>query len=143
MSALKAYVLLVTLAAIIGLLVSVVPLVRGVLMYGSPDLVDTRPELASLDTFILNKSKPVNMSEDMLSLWLKHGKTEWSFYTPTFWDRDHWQVAYEAEKNQHAQAVRSKAKCDVITYGALCAFCVLLLIIHLRWVRRLVADRSA
>jgi hypothetical protein len=123
----KAYSLLVSLVAVIGLLFSVVPCVRGALEYRAPWVAVAEPEdLASLDAFIL-----------------KHGGERHIDYY-----REQLQPAYTAARAQYAANVsrqieynRQRAARQMAAYGALFALCLVLLLTHLLWFRR-VKDRN-
>jgi hypothetical protein len=127
---LKNYALSVSLAAIIGLLLVVAPLVRSALEYRSPELVEPRPELASLDVFILARD-PHRSTEDVVT-----ARRYAQLYVVNFWDRNEWQAMYLAEKSQHVESVKHKALVGVIAYGSVCGLCIVLLITHLIWSRR-------
>jgi len=128
---LRIYALVVSLAAVIGLLLSVVPFVHGVLEYRSPELVEPRQELASLENFVLAKSR-MGDPEDALK-----GRRYGQFAVVNFWERDQWQATYEAAKSQYVESVKRKAARDCIAYGSLFALCIALLITHLLWARRI------
>jgi len=131
---LKTYALAVSLASTVGLLTSIVPLARAALEYRMPGSIDPKPELASLETFVIARGK-MGVTEDM---WDTKELFERSkLYTVRFWDRDEWQVMYDATKNQQARAARLKATRDLVAYGILVVLCVGLAIIHVGWARRI------
>ncbi|MFY9555475.1 MAG: hypothetical protein WAV47_12255 [Blastocatellia bacterium] len=132
----KTYTLVVSLASVLGLLITIAPLIRSVLEYRSPQFVEPNAELASLEIFILAKGK-LGISQEM---WAGKQQSERSgLYMLKFWERGEWEAMYEAAKTQHIQAVRSKALHDLTAYASLCALCVVLSIAHLLWARRLSA----
>jgi len=132
---LKTYTLSVSLAAVIGLLLTSAPFVRSVLEYRAPEPVKTtseRTELSSLDNFIL-----ANITGQEKQRFLAIGREGVD-------GRVDWQTMYDAAQAQQAEAVRGliesvhrKAGQNVIAYGTLCALSVLLLITHLLWAKRL------
>lgn len=136
---LRTYTLSVSLAAIVGLLLTVVPLIRNALEYRSPSPELTEPhELSSLEAFVVAKGR--NANEVSLMLTNRNG----------WYGRfgNEWQAIYDAAKAQHADAVRQqveskrqRAVSNLAAYGTLCALCVLLLITHLLWARRALTDR--
>lgn len=125
---LRTYTLAVSLAAIVGLLVAAVPLVRGALEYRRPWIAMPEPqELSSLDMFITAKAKKEEARR--------------ARYYPE--EEGMWQGMYEAAKAQHVQNAsreiefaRQKAARTVIAYGSLAGICLLLLTAHLLWARR-------
>lgn len=131
---LRTYTLSVSLAAIVGLLLSVMPLVRSVLEYRSPSSVLKAPaELSSLEVFVVGKSR--NPGEVNYMLRDREGWYE-SF-------GKQWQALYDEAKAHHTeavrkqtQAIRQKAMGNLVAYGILCGVCVLLMITHLLWMRR-------
>lgn len=131
---LKTYTLAVSLAATIGLLVAVTPLVRSFLEYRSPQLVDARPELVSLEAFVLSKTnlgiKGESESARIQAMMAARKGVN-------LLERGEWQALFDAEREQHFYAVRSKASRNLIAYGILVALCTGLLIVHLRWALRL------
>lgn len=131
---LRTYALAVSFASIIGLLLTIAPLARNALEYRSPQLVDLKPELASLETFVLAKGK-LGLSQEM---WASKQQAEKSgLYTIKFWERDEWQAMYDAERNQHLHAVRSEASRNLVAYGLLAFLCLGLVLVHVGWARRL------
>jgi len=135
---LRTYTLSVSLAAIVGLLLSVVPLMRSIFEYRSPSPEITEPhELASLEAFVAAKSR--NANEVTLMLMNRNG-----WYGR--YGGDQWQAMYDAAKAQHAEAVRQqveaisqRAASNLAAYGTLCGLSVVLLITHLLWARRVLS----
>lgn len=123
---LRTYALSVSLAAIIGLLATIAPLLRSVLEYRSPDSVDPQAELTSLEAFVSAKEK----DEWKVSLMFRD-RDNWN---ARFGER--WRVMYDAAKMQQIQAVRSRARNNLLAYGTLCALCAGLPASHLLWARR-------
>lgn len=134
---LKAYTLSVSLAAIVGLIITTAPLVRSVLEYRSPDSLPSaeRPELASLDTFIL--AHLTGEEKQAFLLGFRRGRLDWP-------------GMYEAAKAQHADAVRQQVESvrrragrNVLAYGTLSVLCIGLFVTHFLWARRvLVRERG-
>jgi hypothetical protein len=119
---LRTYTLSVSFAAIIGLLISVLPLVHSALEYHSPEFVEPQPELASLEIFVLAKNKLAG--DEMLKTW--RYAEQMKFYMVRFWERDEWQAMYDAAKKQHLEGVRRRAYRTTIAYGTLCGLCLVL-----------------
>jgi hypothetical protein len=132
---LRAYTLSVSLAAVVGMLLTVVPLVRSGLEYRSPSVEMTKPrELASLEAFVVERGR--NAAEVSLML---RSRSAWQ----SRYGSDMWQVMYDEAKAQHAEAlrqqveaVRRKAARNVMAYGTLFVLSIVLLITHLIWARR-------
>jgi hypothetical protein len=101
---LKTYTLLVSLAAVIGLLVTIAPLLRSALEYKSPESVEPRTELASLEAFVLARN--TGGMEDVLKA--RHLAATSGTSLIETWDRATWQAMYDAAKTQHIQGTRSR-----------------------------------
>lgn len=142
---LRTYTLLAALAAIIGLLVAIVPLLRSALEYRSPEIVEPQPELASLEAFVAAKSKNALAALTALRNRDRHevdAKEHNLKVSPEKFfglddEADQWDAMYAAAKTQHIEGVRSKALRDSIAFGGLCLVSVIVLITHLTWARRL------
>lgn len=129
---LRIYTLAVSVVATIGLLLSVELALRSALEYRT---VDMPAELASADTFFVAKGK--SHSE----------QAEWTLQrrfpdmpAPISWQQEsdrRWRAMYDDAKGQYIQTSRSKALRGLLTYGTLCLLCAGLLVVHLRWARRL------
>jgi hypothetical protein len=137
---LRTYTLAVSLAAIIGLLVTIAPLIRDVLEYRSPAPQVVEPhELNSLEAFVIAKEKNQRIVQAMIE-----DRGEWN----ATWGQQ-WQTMYEAARAQHlenvrqqVESIRTKAAHNIAAYGTLCGLCILLLPTHLLWVRRLVLSHT-
>lgn len=132
---LKTYTLSVSIAAIIGLLVTAAPLVRNVLEYRSPSPQTTeRHELGSVEAFVMANEKNQRVVQLMIE-----NRGEWN----AEWGQQ-WQAMYETAKAQHlenlrqqAESIRNKAAHNIAAYGTLSGLCIVLLLTHLLWARRL------
>lgn len=122
---LKAYTLSVSLAATIGLLLAVVPLVRNTLEYRQPWTAISEPqELGSLQAFATAKAKGAEARRALRY-------------------PEEWQEVYDTAKAQYAEnarlqieSARQSAARNIVAYGSLTGLCVVLLITHLLWARR-------
>jgi hypothetical protein len=130
---LKTYALAVSFASLIGLLVTITPLTRSGLEYLSPGNLDLRPELASLEVYVLAKGRG-GLTDEM---WAARTRGHLYGYLLTLWDKAEWQAMYDAARNQQIQASHSKAARDVSAYGILAIFCLGMLVLHLAWARHL------
>ena len=126
----KAYALSVSLAAVIAVLLSAVPLVQSVLEYRSPELVESRPELASVDAFVAAKDR-LAISELAIRATLSG-----DLYKAGVWSREEWEAIYNAERQQHIEAMKQRAGRNCIAYGGLWGLCFILLFIHVPLARR-------
>jgi hypothetical protein len=130
---LRTYTLSVSLAAIAGLLLSVVPLVRSALEFRSPSPEITEPrELSSLEAYVVANEKAEWVIRKMST-----DHNEWS----QGWGQQ-WQAMYDAAKAQHTEAIRRKAIGNLVAYGTLCGLCLVILITHLLWTRRILTDTT-
>ena len=117
----KAYALSVLLAVVAALLLSAVPLGKRILEYRSPELVDTRPELASVDAFIVAKRR---------FAFVGHASGEGIADQLDLESHERWETIYNAEKQQHIEAMRQRAGRNCIAYGTLWGLCIILLLVH-------------
>lgn len=132
---LRIYTLAVSLVATIGLLLSVAPALRSALEYRS---VDMPAELASADTFFVAKKRAQSEQAEWR---LQRGSAIAERMPPPSWWQEgsdrRWQVMYDDAKGHYIQSARSKAFRGIVSYGLVCLLCAALLVIHLRWARRL------
>jgi hypothetical protein len=137
---LRTYTLSVSLAAIIGLLLSVVPLVRNALEYRSPSPGFTEPrELSSLEAYVV-----ANEKNEWIIRKMNADHNGWN----QVWGQQ-WKAMYDAAKTQHTDAtrqqvesIRRKAVSNLAAYGTLCGLCLVLLVMHLLWARRVLSTPS-
>ena len=131
---LRTYTLFVSVAAIIGLLLSIVPLLRSFMEYRSPNSVAVPAQLASRDVFFLAKKKDKIDAAAIKEHFHKESNV------PRWWleqNEASWQAMYDDATAQHIKTVRSQAVRNLVAYGALSTLCIGLLMIHLPWSRRL------
>lgn len=122
---LKTYTLLVALASVIGLLVSTVPIVRGLGLSNMPE------ELASPEAFFAARGRARIEEQELRSG--RRGAAGVSDWRESSDER--WQAMFAAARANHAQEEREK----LYAFGVLAALCIVLLITHLLWARRLSA----